>query len=240
MAKNKENKTADVLDVPVQDTKTKVDGSETASKIDFESFFDKNKKFIFGFFILILLAGAGYAGYTYMAGTQDEEAQKEMFVAENYFQMDSFNLALKGDKVNRGFIDLADEYSLSKSATLCNFYIGVIYLKQGKYEDAIEYLKKFNAGDLLIQARAYSLIGDAYLELKDNENAVSYYSKAADYEVNEYFTPRYLMKLGMACEISNDFDGAAKAYGKIVDNYSKASEYNDARKYKARAEAMKE
>jgi len=43
-------------------------------------------------------------------------------------------------------------------------------LKQGKFEDAIEYLKKFNAGDLLIQARAYSLIGDAYLELKDNED----------------------------------------------------------------------
>ncbi len=240
MAKNKENKTADVLEVPVQDTKTKVNSSETASKIDFESFFDKNKKILFIVLGVIVLAGAGFVGYTYLANSQDEEAQKEMFIAENHFQRDSFDLALNGDKVNRGFIDIADEYNFSKSATLCNFYIGAIYLKKGKYEDAIEYLKKFNAGDLLVQARAYSLIGDAYIELKDNDNAISYYEKASAYEPNEFFTPRYLLKLGMAYEINKDFDGAASAYGKIIDNYSKSSEYNDARKYKARAETMKE
>ena len=240
MAKNKENKTGDVLDVPVQDTKTKVDVSDITSKIDIESFFDKNKKIVFILLGVVVLVSGAFVGYKYMAGAQDEDAQKEIFIAENYFQRDSFDLALNGDKVNRGFIDIADEYSLSKTATLCNFYIGAIYLKKGKFEEAIEYLKKFNSKDLLIQARAYALTGDAYLELKDYDNAISYYKKASDYEPNEFFTPRYLLKLGMAYEINKDFEGAAKAYSIIETDYSKSSEFNDARKYRARAEAMKE
>lgn len=235
MAKNKENKTAELLDEPVQKVK---ETTESTTNFDVDSFFDKNKKIIYGVLGLILAVSIGYAGYNYYSGTQDAEAQKEMFTAVNYFERDSLDLALNGDKVNRGFIDIADEYSFSKSANLANFYIGAIYLKKGKYEDAIEYLKKFSSSDLLVQARAYSLTGDAYMELNDLENAISYYKKASDYKPNEYFTPRYLMKLGVAYEANKDYAGAAQAYTKIVDEYSKSQEYNDARKYKARAEEM--
>lgn len=235
MAKTKENKTAELLDEPVQKSKTTT--GSTAS-FDFDSFFDKNKKILYGVVGAILLVGAGYAGYSYYGASQDKEAQKEMFVAVNYFERDSLNLALNGDKVNRGFIDIADEYSFSKAGNLAHFYIGAIYLKQGKFEDAIEALKKFSSNDLLVQARAYALIGDAYLELKDASNAVMYYRKAADYKSNEYFTPRYLMKLGLAYEVNNDYSGAVEAYDRIVEEYSKSAEYNDARKYKARAEEL--
>lgn len=231
MAKTKENKTVEVLDEPVKKT-------ESGSKLDFDSFFDKNKNLITIVLGVVVLVAAGWAGYNYYATSQDEEAQKEMFVAVNYFESDSLDLALNGDKVNRGFIDIAEEYSFSKSAKLSNYYIGVIYLKKGKFEDAIEYLKKFNAGDLLVQARAYALIGDAYTELKDTENAISYYKKASEYNPNEFFTPRYLIKLGMAYEVNNDFASAAKAYTTIVDTYPKSQEYNDARKYKARSEQL--
>jgi tetratricopeptide (TPR) repeat protein len=235
MAKNKENKTAELLDEPVQKVK---ETTESTTNFDVDSFFEKNKKIIYGVLGLILAVGIGYAGYNYYAGSQDAEAQKEIFTAVNYFERDSLDLALNGDKVNRGFIDIADEYSLSKSANLANFYIGAIYLKKGKFEDAIEYLKKFSSSDFLVQARAYSLTGDAYMELNDLENAISYYKKASDYKPNEYFTPRYLMKLGVAYETNKDYASAAQAYTKIVDDYSKSQEYNDARKYKARAEEM--
>jgi tetratricopeptide (TPR) repeat protein len=235
MAKTKSNKEAEVLEAPVP---TSEKSSEAKSNIDFDSFFDKNKKLIVVVAGVIALAVTGYAGYTYFAGNQNDEAQKEMFIAVNYFEKDSFDLALNGDKVNRGFIDIADEYSLSKAGNLSNYYIGVIYLKKGKFEDAIEYLKKFKGNDLLVQARAYSLIGDAYLEQNDIDNAVSYYKKASEYEPNEYFTPRYLMKLAVAYEVNKDYTNAGKAYSTIIDNYAKSSEYNDARKYKARAEEL--
>ncbi len=237
MTKNKENKTVELLDEPVQ---TKKELSDSISKIDFEGFFDKNKKIVSIVLGLVVVGSLAFGGYKYLASSQDADAKKEMFIPENYFQRDSFDLALNGDKVNRGFLDIADEYSLSPSANLANYYIGVIYLRKGKFEDAIEYLKKFSGSDMLVQARAYSLIGDAYLELKerDVENAISYYKKATTYQPNEFFTPRYLMKLALAYELNKEFESAAKAYGTIVDEYSKSQEFNDARKYKARAEAM--
>jgi tetratricopeptide (TPR) repeat protein len=235
MAKVKENKTVEVLDEPVQKAKVM---TESASKFDFDSFFDKNKKIFYGVAGAIVLVVAGFVGYKYFATSQEDDAQKEMFIAVDYFEHDSLDLALNGDKVNRGFLDISEEYSLSKAGNLSNFYIGVIYLKKGKFEESIEYLKKFNAGDLLVQARAYALTADAYMELKDTENAISYYKKASEYNPNDFFTPRYLMKLGIAYEVNKDYEGAVKTYSTIVDDYSKAQEYNDARKYKARAEEM--
>ncbi len=236
MAKTKENKTAELLDEPVQKTKESTSGP--SANFDVDSFFEKNKKVIYGVFGAILLIVIGYIGYNYYSTNQNAEAQKEMFAAVNYFERDSLDLALNGDKVNRGFLDISSEYSLSKGANLSNYYIGAIYLKQGKFEEAIEYLKKFSASDLLVQARAYALTGDAYMELKDFSNAISYYKKASGHEPNEYFTPRYLMKLGVAYEANGDYKGAASAYGTIVDEYTKAQEYNEARKQKARVEEL--
>jgi tetratricopeptide (TPR) repeat protein len=241
MAKNKENKTSELLEEPVQNKKNTKESSEpVASKLDFENLFDKYKKVIAGVVAVFALGALAYVGYIYVSSSQNEEAAKEMFYPENYFQRDSFDLALNGDKVNRGFLEIAEEYSLSESANLCNFYIGVCYLKKGKFEDAIEYLKKFKSNDFLVQARAYSNIGDAYSELNDNENAISYYKKASDYAPNEFFTPRYLMKLAFAYEANKDFENAIKTYSTIIDNFGKSQsqEYNDARKYKARAEEL--
>jgi tetratricopeptide (TPR) repeat protein len=76
------------------------------------------------------------------------------------------------------------------------------------------------------------------MELNDFGNAISYYKKASDYKPNEFFTPRYLMKLGVAYEANKEYANAAEAYTKIVDQYSRSQEYNEARKYKARAEEL--
>jgi Tetratricopeptide repeat. len=63
---------------------------------------------------------------------------------------------------------------------------------------AIYHLEDFKVNDLLVQPRAYSLMGDAYMEQKDYENAAKYYDKASSYEPNKQFTPIYLMKAGLA------------------------------------------
>ena len=73
--------------------------------------------------------------------------------------------------------------------TLLIIYAGVSYLKQGKFELARLYLEDFNASDLLIQARAYSLVGDSYMEEKKYDDAAKYYNKAANYKPNKYFSP---------------------------------------------------
>ena len=119
---------------------------------------------------------------------------------------------------------------------MANYYAGVSYLKQGKFELARLYLEDFSADDLLIQARAYSLVGDSYMEEEKYDDAAKYYNKAANYKPNKYFSPTYLMKEALAYEKLNQNDKAREAYDKIISQYWDSSEYQNARKFKARLE----
>ena len=201
-----------------------------------EHWIENHPKIVFGVLGAVALVIAGYFGYRHWASSQDEQAQKDMFQAIRYFESDSLNLALNGDGNNLGFLTIIDDYGMTKAAELANYYVGYIYLKQGKFQPAILYLQDFNPEDLLIQARAYSLIGDAYMELKDFENAVKYYNEAAEYKPNKFFSPAYLMKAALAYEKLNKNDKAKEVYQKIIDQYWDSNEYQDARKFKARIE----
>jgi tetratricopeptide (TPR) repeat protein len=202
-----------------------------------EHWIERHPKVVFGVVGVLVLIVGGYFGYKYWVDKQDVEAQKEMFQAVFYFEADSLNLALEGDGNNLGFLDIADEYGATPAGNLANFYAGASYLKQGKYELARLYLEDFSSNDLLVQARAYSLIGDSYMEEGNFEQAAKFYGKAAEYKPNKYYTPTYLMKEGLAYEKLNDNESAIKAYQKIVDNYWESAEYQNARKFKARLEA---
>ena len=132
-----------------------------------EAYLEQNKSIVFiiiGVFVLVI---GGFFGYRYYAMNQSKIAQGEMFQAIYYFEADSLNLALNGDGNNYGFLDIIDNYGVSDAANLAHFYAGAAYLKQGQYVEAIDYLEGFSASDYLVQARAYSLIGDAHMELGD-------------------------------------------------------------------------
>lgn len=201
-----------------------------------EHWVEKHPKTIFGIAGVLLLVVGGYFGFNYYKSSQDAEAQREMFQAVYYFEADSLTLALNGDGNNLGFIDIIEEYKFSDAANLAHFYAGVSYLKQGKYDAAILYLEDFSSNDLLVQARAYSLIGDAYMEQQNFEEAVSYYNKAANYKPNKYYSPAYLMKAALAYEKLNQNDKAKEAYSKIITEFWDSAEYQNAVKLKARLE----
>ena len=229
MAKKDQNEEQSVLESPEA-------LAEQISKS--EEFIEKNKNVLTYIILGIAVVIGGFFYWKSQMAEKETEAQTEMYKAQFYFDADSLTKALSGDGNNLGFMDIIDEYDGTKAANLSKFYVGVIYMQQGKFDDAITYLNDFSSSDLLIQARAYALIGDAYVETKDMANAISYYQKAADYKENEYFTPMYLMKLAQAQEANNDFAGAVTSYNKIVKNYPKAQELNDAKKRLARAEQM--
>lgn len=202
-----------------------------------EEFLAENKTLVFGVIGVIVLAVAGFFGYQYYVMNQNQQAQSDMFQAVYYFESDSLELALTGDGNNLGFIDIIEDYGVSDAANLASYYAGAIYLKQGKFEEAIEYLKNFSADDLLVQARSYSLIGDAYMELGTFESAADYYDKAANYKPNKQFTPTYLMKAALAYEKLSDIETAKKRYEEIIEKYWDSSEVQKAKKYKSSLKA---
>lgn len=201
-----------------------------------ENWIEKHPKLMAGIAIALALVVVGYFGFTYYKNNLEAEAQKEMFQAIYYFEADSLNLALNGDGNNLGFIDIIDEYGFTDAANLANFYAGLSFLKQGKFEAARLYLSDFSSDDLLIQARAYSLIGDAYMEEQNYKEAARYYERAASYKPNKYFTPAYLMKAALAFEKSEQIEKAIKAYDEVITKYWESAEYQNARKLKARLE----
>lgn len=226
MAKKEENK--DLLENP-EVIAEKLEGAE--------HWIEENLKLVIGVIGAITLVVGGYFGYKYYIGGQDAQAQKEMFQAVRYFEADSLNLAMNGDGNILGFKQIIEDYSRTDAANLANFYAGVISLKQGKFPLAVLYLEDFKSNDLLVQPRAYSLLGDAYMEQKLYSDAANYYSKASNANPNKYFTPTYLMKEALAYEKLNQNDKAKEAYQKIIDQYFDSTEYQNARKFKARLES---
>jgi len=201
-----------------------------------EGFLKNNQKLLTIIGGGILAVVLGVVGYNYYTNSQDEEAQAAMFNAVYAFEADSLKQALNGTGGNEGLLAIADNYGASKSGNLAKFYSGVAFVKQGKYDEGIEQLKSFSSNDLLVQARAYVLIGDAYMEKKSVEDAISYYRKAADYQPNKTFTPMYLMKLATAYEVAKNNKEAIAAYSEIIEKYPESTEIGNAKKYKSKLE----
>jgi len=201
-----------------------------------EEFLEENKNLVFSIGGVIAAIVAGYFFYNYWLTDRNETAQNEMFQAVYYFEADSLDRALNGDGNNLGFLEILEDYSMTDAANLSNYYVGAIYLKKNEFISSVDYLEKFSSSDLLVQARAYSLIGDAYMEMENVEEAVSYYNKAAKYNSNEHTSPAYLIKAAVAYEVLEDYKSALDCYNTIVKKYVKSSEYQNARKHKARLE----
>jgi len=190
-----------------------------------EQFIEDNQKLIFGIILGVVLIIGGYVAYVkFVTEPRNEEAISQMFVAEKYFERDSFNLALNGDANYPGFLGIIDDYSGTKSANLAKYYAGVCYMQLGQFDNAIEYLKDFSTSDLLLAPIAKGLIGDAYMEKNMVNDAITYYKNAIEVNNNDLTTPLYLYKLGRSYELINKNEDALTAYEKIYKSFPRSSE----------------
>ena len=204
-----------------------------------EQFIEKHQKTLIIIIGAIIVIGLGiFAFQRLFIVPREKEAQGQMFMAQKYFEQDSLNKALNGDGNYVGFLSIIDDYSMTKASNLAKYYTGIIYLKQGKYEDAITYLGKFNGKDELVGPMATGGIGDAYTELGQKEKALDYYLKAADQRDNNMTTSLYLMRAAWTYEDLGKFDKALELYTKIQKEHPKSMESRDIDKYIERAKAM--
>ncbi len=203
-----------------------------------EQFIEDNQKVLtIIMFVVILVIGGYWAAKKLYFAPQAQQAQVDMFPAQNYFEKDSFNLALNGDGMNMGFLDIADQYSMTKPGKLAKYYAGISFLQLGQFEEAIDQLKSFSSSDELLDATAKGALGDAYLENGDASAAISNYKSASGVN-NPVIAPTYLLKLGLVYEEQKDFSNALKAYKKIKDDYPSAMEARNIDKYITRVNIL--
>ena len=198
----------------------------------------RNQNIFYGIAVAILLLVMAIIYVRNQQISNNKEAQEEMFQAVYYFEKDSLGSALNGDGNNYGFLDIIDQYPNTPAANIAKYYTGFIYLKLRDHENSIRYLSDFNANDYIVQARAYSLIGDAYMEQDLVKDAIPVYKKAVQYKPNKEYTPIYLKKLAFAYEEIGDFKSASKMYNMIITEYNKSPLFQDALKQNARLNGM--
>ena len=191
------------------------------------SFFQDNQKsivFILGGVVVLILLYFGYQKLYLQP--RAEEASNRMYKAEQLAPIDSLqNKAISGDGSFLGFKQIAEEYSNTKSANIANAYLGGLYLRQGKFDEAVKALEKYSpTGSQILDPLVIGLTGDAYSELKDYTNAADYYKQASEKSSNSYTTPLFLKKLGLVYEAQNDYKSAETAYKKIKTDFPESQE----------------
>ena len=203
-----------------------------------EAYFEENKKplSIAGGAVLLIVAALLYVSLKWLP-ERNLSAQREMYMAEMWFAQDSFNLALNGNGVNKGFLQIMEQYNFTKAAKLSAYYSGICYLNLGDHEKALQFLDKFSSSDKVVQAVKLSAMGDAAMSSGKPDEGIQYYRKAADASDNEVFTPFFLKKAGMACEYSKQFADAAELYEKVQQKYPNSEEARDIERYLIRARA---
>lgn len=204
-----------------------------------EQFIEDNSKtlsyIILGIIALVLIVMGTKRFYL---NPLDEEAAGQMFMAEKFFQRDSFNLALYGYGTYPGFLQITEDYGLTKTANLSEYYAGISHLNLGNYEESIDFLRSFKTDDLLLGAAKHAAIGDAYVEMGEYSSAVKAYQKAISDYKNDYSTPIILKKTALVYEEMEEFDRANDYYREIKADFPDSEEARDVEKYITRT-AMK-
>ncbi|NLB26251.1 MAG: tetratricopeptide repeat protein [Bacteroidales bacterium] len=226
MAKKKTRKADNIQELETVLTKT-------------EQFIEENQKpisYVIGAIILIVM---GYLAFNkFYLQPREKEAQSQMFMAENYFEKDSFNLAINGDGNYLGFLDIIDDYTMTKSANLAKYYTGISFLHLGQYEEAFDYLNDFKTKDLLLATVAEGAKGDAKLEQGKEKEALNYYKKAYSLNNNEFTNPVFMMKAARLLESMEDLSGALVIYKEIKEKYPQSPEGQNIDKYIATVENL--
>ena len=208
---------------------------ETLTKT--EQFIEENQKSLMTIIGAIIGIVAIFSVYqNFYIAPMEEEAQAEMYMAELYFQKDSFNLALNGDGQYLGFLDVADDYSSTNVGQLANYYAGLCYLNLADYNNAIDYFDSFSSDDIILSSLSSGCTGDAYLELGDTDNALKSY-KDATLSNNSFTSPKYLMKMAMVHEMNEDYSSSLQIYNKIKSDYKDSREAKTIEKFIARAQS---
>ena len=205
-----------------------------------EQFIEKNKKsLLYGIVVIAAIAGIILVYHYRYVIPLNERAEKAMFRGEQYFERDSFALALYGNMLDfEGFEVIADQYGRTKAGNLAKAYAGICFYKLGDPQSAIKYLKSFKANDAHVSPTIIGLIGDCYVLNGNTKEGVGYFERAASKANDEIISPIYLKKAGIAYETLNQYKDAIRVYTTIKEKYNQSMEAQEIDKYIIRAELL--
>ncbi len=210
-------------------------------------FWQNNNKSILYIGSAIIIVLVGWIVYKYMfQAPKIEKSNDLVFVTQKYFSefttsTDSSKAqlaakVLNGDGMNAGALKIINNYGGTPAANLCQYYAGACYLSLGQFDKAISHLKQFDAnGAFQIESRAYGMLGDASAELKKNDDALSYYKKAANVNTKDEFTSsEFLFRAAAFAQSIGKNKEAIELFKDLKSNYPTTEKGANADRYLAR------
>ena len=179
----------------------------------------------------IFLAAAVVVAIVWIFVAQNGSRKADELVAKaDLEQNDSIATTLYAKAAEAGY----------KSGNRAKAEMGIRLYKEGKYEEALKYLGDASLGDEIAAAGVYALQGDCYVNLDQNDKALSCFDDAIDAaDENPQIVPLILIKKANIYRAQGKFAEEAKAYKEIIDEYPQyvRMSQTDIRKYYERAQA---
>ncbi len=161
--------------------------------------------------------------------------------ANNAIGQADLTMAMGNDSLAlQQYQQVADEYGY-EAGNRAQLNAAILLYQQGKYQEAINYLKNYSANESIIGASSKALEGDCYVNLKNYNEAIDCYREAAKIsDKNPSYTPYFLMKEATVQRELKNYKAEADLYRTIRDEYPEyaAMQQIDFEKYIARAEAQ--
>lgn len=203
-----------------------------------ETFLEENQNIVLGVLGATILIVAAVVIYgRFILAPKQAEAARQVYMAQQWFEADSFRLALEGDGNYYGFYDIIDDYGATRVGKMARFYAGVSNLKLGNFDEAIDQLSKFKTSDPNVAAVALGGLGDAWAEQDNLEKAVGFYEKAAAKSNLNAVAPLYYLRAGKAHEELGNEAAAEKMYRAVIEGYRESIHLAAAEKNLARLTA---
>ncbi len=167
-----------------------------------------------------------------------------------WFAVNRQNSAKADEAVALADVELNDSIALKyymdaarlghQSGNRAKLHAAIALYQDGKYEEALKYLKDASVGSNIIEAGKYSLMGDCYVNLEKYDDALSSYNKAVSAaDNNPQIVPFVLVKEANVYRKMQKYNEEANCYNKIVSEYpeyARALRF-DIKKYAERADA---
>lgn len=199
-----------------------------------EALIDKYKKPVMAGLAVVVVAVAGFFLYkSFILEPKNQKANEALFKGEQYFAMNDYDKALKGDSTGyKGFIYIAEEYSSTKAGNLARLYAGMSYAQSGNYQEAVKYLESYDeCDDEMITPAAVGVLGNCYAQLNQLDKATETLLKAAEMADNTTLSPMYLQQAGEIFESQGNTDKALNCYKEIKNKYPQSMQAVEIDKY---------
>jgi tetratricopeptide (TPR) repeat protein len=210
--------------------------TENLSFDDIKQRFNNDKNFKLGTYIVGGILGLVLVFFLYRQfiwTPANEKSNDGWWSSMNLIEKDSTDQAIKTLE------PFVKSYDGKTGGEIGQYLLGTQYMKKGEFKKALDVLADVKLSDTYISTMSIGLQGDCHSEMKNYDDALKMYVKAANNIENEMTTPMYLFKAGLCAEKLKKFEDATTYYTRIQDDFPGYAGQKTIEKYIARVSSIK-